>query len=53
MDIQGKLVANKSISVVKGVNVVSMNENSSLHNGIYFVRITINGEVKTMKLVKN
>jgi hypothetical protein len=53
MDIQGKLVANKSISVVKGVNVVSMNENSSLHTGIYFVRIAINGEIKTVKLVKN
>ena len=53
MDIQGKLIATKSISIVNGLNVVPMSENSNLHAGIYFVRITINGEVKTMKLVKN
>jgi hypothetical protein len=53
MDIQGKLVATKLVSTVKGLNIVSMNENSNLHAGIYFVRVTINGEIKTMKLVKN
>ena len=53
MDIQGKLIANKLVSIVKGLNIVSMNENSNLHIGIYFVRVTINGEMKTMKLVKN
>ena len=48
-----KLIANKLVSIVKGLNIVSMNENSNLHIGIYFVRVTINGEMKTMKLVKN
>lgn len=52
MDIQGKVVATKSIFINAGNSNVTVSENAHLHAGIYFVRININGEVKTMKLVK-
>jgi hypothetical protein len=53
MDLQGKVVAVKNAAVVNGVNTISMNEASTVRAGIYFVRININGEMQTLKLVKN
>jgi hypothetical protein len=53
MDIQGKVVAVKNAAVVNGANTISMDEASTLKAGIYFVRINVNGEMQTLKLVKN
>lgn len=53
MNIQGKVVSTKIVSVVAGLNNFPITENASLQAGVYFVRTTLNGEVKTMKLVKN
>jgi hypothetical protein len=53
MDLQGKVIAVKNAAVVNGVNTISMNEASTVRAGIYFVRINVNGEMQTLKLVKN
>lgn len=53
MDIQGKIVATETVTIVTGINIIPFNENSYLQAGIYFARITLNSEVKTIKLVKN
>lgn len=53
MNVQGKVVSTKIVSVVAGLNNFPISENASLQAGVYFVRTTLNGEVKTMKLVKN
>lgn len=53
MDIQGKIVASKSAAILTGINIIPFNENSYLQAGIYIARLTLNGEIKTIKLVKN
>jgi hypothetical protein len=53
MDLQGKVVATKNAAVVNGANTISMTEASTVRAGIYFVRINVNGEMQTLKLVKN
>ena len=53
MDIQGKLVSTQLADVAKGYNAIAMNSLANLQTGIYFVKVTINGETQVMKLVKN
>jgi hypothetical protein len=53
IDIQGKVVATQNVSVVSGTNVLPMQETSTLNDGVYFVRITMNNETHMLKLVKN
>jgi hypothetical protein len=53
MDLQGKVVASQNAVVASGANTILVNEASTLKAGIYFVRMSINGEMQTLKLVKN
>jgi hypothetical protein len=53
VDIQGKQVSIETRTLSKGVNVLPMNKLESLYNGIYLVKVTINGETQVLKLVKN
>ena len=53
IDIQGKVIVSKSDFVMQGSNTIVIDNCNNLNNGIYFVRININGETQVMKLVKN
>lgn len=53
LDIQGKLIQTNSLDVVAGFNNLTINNLNVLNNGFYFVRLTVNGEKQTYKLVKN
>lgn len=53
VDIQGKLVNEQLATVTKGYNLVAVEELISLQTGIYFVKVTVNGEMKVLKLIKN
>lgn len=53
LDIQGKTVASFDADIISGANTLSIVETADMKPGIYFVRITVNGEVQTLKLVKN
>ncbi len=53
VDLQGKVVATKSASIIGGNNMVPMTEVTNLEAGVYFVRLTVNGETQMTKLVKN
>jgi hypothetical protein len=53
LDIQGKLIQTNSVNVFAGFNNLAINNLNVLNNGFYFVRLTVNGEKQTFKLVKN
>ncbi len=53
VDLQGKVVATKSAAIINGNNMVPMTEVTNLEAGVYFVRLTVNGETQMTKLVKN
>jgi hypothetical protein len=53
MDIQGRVVRTNEFTLVKGSNVLKMNETSSLENGVYFLRVTVNRETQMLKMIKN
>lgn len=53
LDIQGKTVASHEADIISGSNTLSMLETASMKPGIYFIRLTVNGETQTLKLVKN
>lgn len=53
VDIQGRSVGTQSFDVVAGINNTNFNNASALQAGVYFVRLTVNGETQTLKLVKN
>ncbi|MES2727444.1 MAG: T9SS type A sorting domain-containing protein [Bacteroidota bacterium] len=52
LDIQGKVVATKTANTVNGANTVEVNNTDNLQAGIYFARLTLNGESQVIKLVK-
>ena len=52
-NIQGKQVNVQTKNITKGFNVLQVTNIEALHSGIYFVKVTINGETQVMKLVKN
>ncbi|MES2779894.1 MAG: T9SS type A sorting domain-containing protein, partial [Bacteroidota bacterium] len=52
-DIQGRIVSSQTSAVTLGTNIVPMNKISSLEIGVYFVRLTKDGETTVTKLVKN
>lgn len=52
LDIQGKVVATKTANTVNGSNTVEVNNTDNLQAGIYFARLTLNGEAQVIKLVK-
>jgi hypothetical protein len=53
VDIQGKTVVRHNTSVVSGNNTIPVTASADLNAGVYFVRLTINGESQMIKLVKN
>lgn len=52
-DIQGRLISRQTLPVVKGYNAVAVENVSAVQTGIYLVKITVNGETRIVKLVKN
>jgi hypothetical protein len=52
-DVHGKLVAEQSAQAVKGSNEVHFTELQNLHTGIYFIKVTVDGETRVLKLVKH
>lgn len=52
LDMFGKVVAQQTITFLSGSNTASMLELSELSSGIYFVRLTIEGESQIFKLLK-
>jgi hypothetical protein len=53
ISIHGSLIATLTKEIKNGINIVPITENNSLKTGIYFVKTNINGEIKTIKLIKN
>lgn len=52
-DLQGRLVTSQTASVVSGTNTILMDNIGTLQVGIYFVKVTKDGETTIVKLVKN
>jgi hypothetical protein len=52
MDLQGKRVADFVKETNMGMNTMTINPSSLNGAGIYFVKVTVNGESKVMKLIK-
>jgi len=52
-NIQGKVITVKNTNVQTGLNLITLSELNDLSAGIYFVRLSVNGETQVMKLVKN
>jgi hypothetical protein len=52
MDIQGKVVARFSTTILKGFNSIHMDEVSGLNSGVYFVKLTTTNETFVTKVVK-
>ena len=53
MDVTGKLVLNKSLKAVKGLNVFSIDELEKLQSGIYIMHINTDDGQFIEKLIKN
>jgi hypothetical protein len=53
VDIQGKVVAEYSAPAIKGENKISLDNLSNVSAGVYFVKVTVDGETQVLKLVKN
>ena len=52
MDMQGRMVSTTQLDVNAGLNAIPVTETAALQTGIYFLKVTINGESQTIKLVK-
>jgi hypothetical protein len=51
-DITGRKISAKEIEMTKGINSYELNETSSLQQGIYFIRLTENGNTSVSKIIK-
>lgn len=52
MDVQGRLVSTRNVNVLAGANEVPVTDAATLRSGVYFVRVSMNGETQVVKLVK-
>jgi hypothetical protein len=52
VDLQGRSVAEHTVTATKGINTVTIDKLGGLHAGIYFVKVTTNGHTEVMKLIK-
>ncbi|MES2560730.1 MAG: BNR-repeat neuraminidase N-terminal domain-containing protein [Bacteroidota bacterium] len=52
-DLQGRVITSQSSTTAVGENTISMDNVSTVQAGIYFVRVTKDGESTVIKLVKN
>jgi parallel beta-helix repeat protein len=50
-DVYGKNVLEKSSPVLKGSHILQIEGMQDLNKGVYFVTITLNGEIKVIKLI--
>jgi hypothetical protein len=53
VDLQGKVVATQTSATVKGFNAIAIHNVDGLQTGVYFVKVTVDGETQVLKLVKN
>jgi PKD repeat protein len=53
LDIRGLVLIKQNHELTNGLNTIHLNESSGLESGIYFIRLSINGEIHLLKLVKN
>jgi hypothetical protein len=52
-DLQGRTVNEQTVQAAKGNNQFSFDNLGGLQSGIYFVKLTIGGEMQVLKLVKH
>jgi len=52
VDMHGKTMHTQQLETNKGLNKVNVNGAEELAPGIYFARLTVNGETQTIKLIK-
>lgn len=52
VDMQGKTMHTQQLETNNGLNKVNVNGAEELAPGIYFARLTVNGETQTIKLIK-
>jgi hypothetical protein len=52
-DITGRVIDTQYKPTIAGINTIEVKSADQLNAGIYFVRLTINGETQVLKLVKN
>lgn len=52
IDISGRVLMTQTEAVTKGLSTVKLSNTNNLAAGIYFVKVSSNGVVKTMKIVK-
>jgi hypothetical protein len=52
-DMQGRTVSTRETLILNGANTLFMDNTSGLKAGVYFVRVSTNGESQMLKLVKN
>lgn len=53
VDIQGKVVRTYNKPVTSGGNTLTIDNTETLEGGIYFARLTVNGETHVIKVVKH
>jgi hypothetical protein len=53
IDIQGKQIAVQNTAIASGYNAVKFEAPADLKPGVYFVKVTVEGETQVLKLVKN
>jgi hypothetical protein len=51
-DMQGREIATKTLTYQKGLNVYPVTELNNANNGVYFVKVIMNGESNVVKLTK-
>jgi hypothetical protein len=51
-DIQGKVVAAETVPAVKGSNNLTLTNIADLQSGVYFLKVTVEGETQILKVIK-
>jgi hypothetical protein len=52
VDMQGRVISSEVVNVKSGNNYHEVNNLGSLSNGVYFVKVSVNGLSKTTKVTK-
>jgi len=52
-DIQGRLIASRTIEMIKGDKQITLNGLSELEKGVYLINVYVNGDVMHTKVIKN
>jgi hypothetical protein len=53
MDISGRMVRNIDETIAEGLNNIVLSNLEDLDNGIYFVKVSMNGEQQVIKMIKH